>query len=138
MSWHAARVIPEKRISHPPAAVLFSGISKGIDMDFEKLTQHCIFARAAALKASDQTDDCGSANLDSTFLCLKKGERSAPYIRAIENAGLRAVPSRWLGRGIMITPPGSGQGNKRYASNRALMGHLSSCGVSVIAYQQMD
>jgi len=32
MGLHTARVIPEKRISCPPAAVQFAGVEKGIDM----------------------------------------------------------------------------------------------------------
>ena len=38
MSLHTARVIPEKRISCPPAAVHFAGVEKGIDMKIERIT----------------------------------------------------------------------------------------------------
>lgn len=50
MSLHAARLIAEKRISHPPAAVLFSGASKGIDMtkEYEFIVGDCGSVRTNA------------------------------------------------------------------------------------------
>lgn len=138
MSLHTARVIPEKRYSCPPAAVQFAGVEKGIDMDLKKLTQDCVAARSAAIKACGESDDGGTCNLDATFLPLEKGVRSSPVVDAIRRAGLSARVSSWIGRGVMIQPPGEGQAGKRYASNAALQSALADAGWGVICYYQMD
>lgn len=107
-------------------------------MDTEKLTRDCITARALAIKASTENDDGGTCNIDGTFLTLEKGQRAEKILVAIKNAGLSANITRWIGRGIMINPPGEGQANKRYASNEALMSSLKSAGWRVLGYYQMD
>lgn len=107
-------------------------------MDLNQLTEDCMAARAPAISACGQSDDGGSANLDATFLPLPKGARAQLVIEAIQRAGLSASASKWLGRGVMIQPPGDGQGAKRYASNQALKSSLSEAGWDCFVYYQMD
>ncbi|HEU4770640.1 MAG TPA: hypothetical protein VFS68_00665, partial [Candidatus Udaeobacter sp.] len=90
------------------------------------------------IKASTENDDGGTCNLDGTFLPLEKGQRAGKILAAIKNAGLSAQTTKWIGRGIMIAPPGDGQANKRYASNEALIGSLRRSGWPVLTYYQMD
>lgn len=107
-------------------------------MNLIKLTTDAAIARAAAMSACDRATDGGSANLDAAFLRLDKGDRSAPVIAALASAGLSASPARWIGRGVMIQPPGLGQAGKRYASNRALVESLMAAGWPVLPYYVLD
>ena len=107
-------------------------------MNLEKLTSDVRMAKAAGVLASITATDGGSANLDSAFLALAKGQRTAPVCAAIEAGGLSCSPSRWLGRGVMIAPPGFGQADKRYAANQAVVKDLRNAGWSVVPYCQMD
>lgn len=107
-------------------------------IDLEQLKSDCRQARALALAACEAAEDGGSCNLDATFLQLEKGERSQPIVKAMLSAGLRGSTTKWIGRGILISPPGSGQAGKRYASNEALYASLNAAGWPVLAYYQMD
>lgn len=107
-------------------------------MDIKKLTEDCRKAREAALRASEKSDDGGTCNLDATFLSIGKGNHSRKILAAITASGLTAHMTKWLGRGIMIAPPGDGQGNRRYVSNNALLDSLISDGWDVLGYYQMD
>lgn len=106
--------------------------------DYDKLAADARTAKQVALIACQASDDGGSANLDATFYPLEKGQRSARVVAAFRAAGLQASETRWIGRGVMVQPPGTGQGNKRYASNQALHRSLSASGWSVVPYCQMD
>lgn len=108
--------------------------SKGIDMDLEKLTQDCIRARSSAIQSGLSAGDGGSANLDAAFLPIGKGVRSAKVVDAVMRGGLRAHATTWIGRGVMIQPPGDGQAGRRYAANEALISSLASAGWGVIGY----
>lgn len=106
--------------------------------DFSKLTADARTAKQVALIACQATDDGGTANLDATFFPIEKGQRSAGIVAALRAAGLQASEARWLGRGVMVQPPGVGQGNKRYVSNQALYRSLAASGWPVTPYYQMD
>lgn len=107
-------------------------------IDFDKLTADARTAKQVALIACQATDDGGTANLDATFFPLEKGQRAERVVAALAVAGLSAYQTRWFGRGVMVQPPGEGQGNKRYASNQALFRSLTASGWSVSPYYQMD
>ena len=107
-------------------------------MDLAQLTYDCRTAAHEARVAADGVSDGGSANLDSTFLCLPKGVRSARIVHAIAASGLSARPSRWLGRGIFIDAPARGQGDKRATATEALSRSLKDAGWDVLTYHQMD
>ncbi len=107
-------------------------------IDFAKLTADAKVARQAAVAACAAATDGGSANLDATFFCLPKGVRSATVVSAFHAAGLGASACRWIGRGVMVSPPGDGQAGKRYASNEALLASLRGAGWEVLGYYQMD
>lgn len=112
---------------------------KGIDViDLEKLAVNCDAAKQAATAALEGVDDSGTCNLDATFFRLEKGVRSRAVVEAIRSAGLQAGETRWLGRGIMIQPPGDGMANRRSASNEALYNALVRAGWKVTLYYQMD
>lgn len=102
------------------------------------LTRDAKLARALAEAACGLTVDNGSCNLDATFYLLRKAERAAPVIAALQAAGLFAAETRWLGRGVMIQPPSTSQANKRHAANEALCESLRGAGWPVTAYYQMD
>lgn len=107
-------------------------------IDTEKLTQDAKVARVLGEAASAATDDGGTCNLDATFYRLQKGERAGPIVSALQSAGLSAGPSRWIGRGVMVQPPGTGQAGKRYAANKAMYESLQRSGWPVLPYYQMD
>lgn len=107
-------------------------------MDLGQLTIDARLARTLASEAAEKADDGGSANLDATVIFLEKGQRAESVMRAVKDAGLSASPTRWLGRGVMVQPPGSGQAGKRYASNEALCRYLKDAGWNVLPYYQMD
>lgn len=107
-------------------------------MDADKLTQDAKLARMLAEATELVTVDNGSCNLDATFFSLAKGERAEPVLRALALAGVSASQTRWLGRGVLIQPPGGGQANKRYAANQALYQSLQRAGWPVTPYYQMD
>ncbi len=107
-------------------------------LDLEKLRTDARLARVLAEAASIVTVDNGSCNLDATFYGLSKGERGGPIVSALQSAGLRASETRWLGRGVMIQPPGTGQANKRHASNQTLYDSLRRAGWPVTPFNQMD
>ena len=107
-------------------------------MDLEKLTADAKVARVLAEAASVTATDAGSSNLDATFFVLGKGQRAEPVIKALRSAGISAGQTRWLGRGLMLSPPGQGQANKRYASNQALYQSLQRSGWPVTPYYQAD
>lgn len=104
----------------------------------QKLTDDCKMARNAALKSIVELSDGGTCNLDSTFLRIEKGVPTKKVLDAVVKSGLSAYPSRWLGRGIMISPPGTGQANRRMASNEALLHSLKNAGWPVSPFYQMD
>lgn len=106
--------------------------------DLAKLTKDAEKARRLAEEAASRATDGGSCNLDSTFFCLKKGERASGVVAAIKAAGLNAFATRWIGRGVMICPPGGGQAGIRYTSNEVLCRHLRESGWPVLFYCQMD
>lgn len=60
MSLHTARVAPEKLISHQPAAVQFSGISKGIDMNMHQIEVSIIDGDILVSQDSPNGDDQSS------------------------------------------------------------------------------
>lgn len=107
-------------------------------MDLIKLTTDAKAAREAAQAACDASEDGGTCNLDSTVLRLAKGQHAAPVIKALAAGGLSATTTQWLGRGLMMAPPGCGQAGKRHASNEALYKSLSAAGWNVSPYYQMD
>lgn len=107
-------------------------------MELSKLTQDAKLARMLAEATDRVTVDNGSCNMDATFFPLGKGERSGPVVSALCAAGLHAGPTRWIGRGVMVQPPTTGQANKRHASNQALCESLKRAGWPVLSYYQMD
>ena len=106
--------------------------------DLEKLTADAKQAKSKAEAACDAATDGGSCNLDAVFFPLESGERAGPIVAAIQAAGLSASPTKWIGRGVMVQPPGFGQAGKRYASNEALCSSLRDDGWPVFQYYQMD
>ena len=106
--------------------------------NLDKLTTDATRAKNDALAACAAVSDLGTANLDATFFRLAKGQRSERIVAAFRAAGLSASATRWLGRGVMVQPPGTGQGNKRYAANQALYKALAAAGWPVTPYYQMD
>lgn len=113
-------------------------LRRAVLVNTEKLTSDARLARELAVAAEIMTVDNGTANLDSTFLRLGKGERAEPVVKALRAAGLSASETRWIGRGVMVHPPGAGQANKRHAANQALCDSLRGCGWPVSPYYQMD
>lgn len=107
-------------------------------VDFLKLTTDAKLARLLGEAACHVTVDNGSCNLDATFYRLDKGERAEPIAAAFRAAGLQASPTRWLGRGVMVQPPGVGQANKRHAANEAMCQSLQRAGWPVCGFYQMD
>jgi hypothetical protein len=107
-------------------------------VDVDKLTTDAKLARLLAEAADAVTVDNGSCNLDATFFSLAKGQRAEPIVRAFAAAGLSASATRWIGRGVMVQPPGSGQANRRHAANQALRESLGRSGWPVTCYYQMD
>jgi hypothetical protein len=107
-------------------------------VDANKLTQDAKLARLLAEAANAVTVDNGTCNVDATFFRLEKGQRTGPVIAALAAAGLSAYEARWIGRGVMVTPPGQGQANKRHAANEALYSSLQRAGWPVSPYYQMD
>lgn len=104
----------------------------------KKLTDDCKMAKRVALKAIVELDDGGTCNLDSTFLAIEKGVPTKKVLDAVIKSGLMARPSKWLGRGVMISPPGTGQANRRMTSNEALLDSLKGAGWPVSPFYQMD
>lgn len=107
-------------------------------MELDKLTQDAKLARLLAEATNAVTVDNGTCNLDATWFPLEKGQRSGPVVAALQAAGLQAGQTRWLGRGVMVQPPGGGQANQRAATNEALCDSLRRAGWPVLAYYQMD
>lgn len=107
-------------------------------MNAEKLIADAKVARVLAEAASSVAADNGSCNLDGTFLPLAKGQRAEPLRKALAAAGLSARQTRWIGRGLMISPPGAGQAGKRYAANEALYQSLQRSGWPVCPFYQAD
>ncbi|ARP86272.1 hypothetical protein [Bordetella genomosp. 9] len=107
-------------------------------MDFQKLTQDAKVARVKAEAASVAIEDGGTCNLDAAFFPLKRYESGTKLVDALRAAGLSAGVSRWLGRGVMVSPPGYGQADKRATANKTFIDHMRSCGYNVIGYYQMD
>lgn len=107
-------------------------------MDFEKLTRDAKVARIKAEAAAATTDDGGTCNLDAAFFALPKYDRGSKLVSALASAGLSAGVTRWIGRGVMVSPPGMGVANKRQASNEAFIKHMRECGYDVCGYYQMD
>lgn len=107
-------------------------------IDFDKLKQDARVAKLLAEATDAVTVDNGTANLDATFYSLGKGERAEPILRAFQAAGLQANATRWLGRGVMVQPPGGGQANRRHAANQALYQSLRGAGWPVSPFYQMD
>lgn len=107
-------------------------------VNLEQLTKDAALARSLAEAAETLTVDNGTANLDATFLRLQTGQRAEPVIAAFRAAGLSAGQTRWIGRGVMISPPGGGQANKRHAANEAMFESLRGAGWPVVPYYQMD
>lgn len=109
-----------------------------MSLDTSKLSADARAARTKAEAAAEAAADDGSANLDALFFPLNSGERAGPIVSAFTSAGLSASQCRWIGRGVMVTPPGCGQAGKRYASNQALYTELKAAGWPVLPYYQMD
>lgn len=107
-------------------------------MDFEKLTRDAKVARIKAEAAAAATDDGGTCNLDAAFFPLPKYDRGSKLVFALASAGLAAGVTRWLGRGVMVSPPGPGMANKRNASNEVFIKHMWECGYDVCGYYQID
>jgi hypothetical protein len=107
-------------------------------VNIQKLTQDAKLARMLAEATAHVTVDNGSCNLDATFYRLEKGQRAEKVAQALSAAGLSASPTRWIGRGVLISPPGTGQANRRHAANRALYESLQRAGWPVTPYYQMD
>jgi hypothetical protein len=107
-------------------------------MNTAELTQAAKLARLLAEATDHVTVDNGTCNLDATFYRLGKGQRAQPIVDAFRAAGLSASPTRWIGRGVMVQPPGMGQANKRHAANQALYNSLHAAGWPVTPYYQMD
>lgn len=107
-------------------------------VNLDKLTTDAKLARLLGEAASVVTVDNGTCNLDATFFRLCKGQRAEPVVQALSAAGLTATQTRWIGRGVLVQPPGSGQANKRHAANQALYQSLERAGWPVTPYYQMD
>jgi hypothetical protein len=104
----------------------------------DKLYSDAKVARLLAEAANIVAVDNGSANLDATFFRLTKGQRADAVVKAFRSAGLSADPTRWIGRGVMVQPPGTGQAGKRHAANQALYESLQRSGWPVTPFYQMD
>lgn len=107
-------------------------------VNLEKLANDAKVARLLAEATAAVTVDNGTCNLDSTVLRLEKGQRCKPVIEALQAGGLSGYETQWLGRGIMISPPGDGNANRRHASNEAIYESLKRAGWRVTPYYQMD
>lgn len=107
-------------------------------VNLDQLTQDAKLAKLLGEAACHVAVDNGTCNLDATFFRLQKGERAAPIVQALRAAGLSASETRWLGRGLMVQPPGTGQANKRHAANEAMYESLQRAGWPVLPYYQMD
>lgn len=107
-------------------------------MDIQKLLCDARAAKEAAVKKADAVEDSGTCNLDAAFIPLGKGQHSKPLVEALSAAGLGAYATRWLGRGVMINPPGMGQAYKREAANRVFIDTMIDRGWTVYGYYQMD
>jgi hypothetical protein len=109
-----------------------------MELNVDQLIQDAKLARMLGEATDAVTVDNGSCNLDATFYSLRKGERAEPVVRAFRAAGLHALPTRWIGRGVMVQPPTQGQANRRHAANEAMYESLSRAGWPVTPYHQMD
>lgn len=106
--------------------------------DLTQLTQDAKLARLLAEATNAVTVDNGTANLDATYFRLGKGQRAAPVVVALRAAGLSANPTRWIGRGVLVQPPTTGQANRRHAANQAMYESLQRAGWPVLPFYQMD
>lgn len=115
---------------------LDSGDKKHLNK-YEILTEDLKEAKEKAIKLADESDDGGSANLDSTFLKLK-GWREQNVIEAITAAGLFCSGKRsWIGVGYFISI-NVGQGNKRTVARDEFIKILDSKGYEAISFDKLD
>lgn len=107
-------------------------------MDYAKLTADARAARDVAQAVADASDDGGTCNLDACAFHVARGERTKPLASALQAAGLSVWETKWLGRCVMVSPPGGGQGNKRARSNEAFIKHMRAAGWEPTGYYQID
>ena len=106
--------------------------------DLAKLSHDAVTAKLKAEAVAPDYPDKGSCNLDSTFYCLGKGEKSAPVVAAFEIAGLKASATRWIGRGVMVYPPTDACADRRHQVNEVFIHVMRNAGWPVIGYYQLD
>lgn len=104
------------------------------------LTRDLQHAAAHASQAAAAVSDGGTCNCDGVFLRLPR-RRAEKVLAAINAAGLRAT--KWerhgyYGTGYLISPPGSGQANKRAKAADAMYERLRNAGWDVSQYHQCD
>jgi hypothetical protein len=104
---------------------------------YEKLTLDLKEAKEAAIEFVESIRDGGTANLDSTFLILKRWNEEK-VVEAIKKAGLLSEGKRnWIGTGYFISI-NTGQANKRTVARNHFMFALKSKGYQVISFDKMD
>ncbi len=106
--------------------------------DFAKLTADARAARDAAIAAADASKDGGTCNLDACAFHLEKREPARQLVAALQAAGLSVYETKWLGRCVMVSPPGDGQADKRAKSNEAFIKHMRAAGWALAGYYQID
>lgn len=107
-------------------------------IDCSKLENDAVIAKIEAESVASGVPDVGSCNLDSTFFPFSKGQRSAPVVSAFKIAGLQAHATRWIGRGVMVSPPTDGCANRRHEANEVFIHVLKKAGWPVIGYYHLD
>lgn len=104
---------------------------------YELLTEDLKEAKDKAIKLAEESDDGGTANLDSTFLRLKSW-REQNVIEAIAAAGLFCSgKSSWIGQGYFISI-NVGQGNKRTVARNEFIKILDSKGYKAMSFDKMN
>lgn len=107
-------------------------------MDYAKLADALREANAASMRASRDTPDGGTCNLDSLVLRVPKGTRDRAIRQAATIAGVPVTDTNWFGRGYFLCLDAIGQGNSREAGIRAARKILERHGFEISYYAQVD
>lgn len=104
---------------------------------YELLTEDLKEAKEKAIKLTENSDDGGTANLDSTFLILKNWNEQK-VLEAIAAANLFCSGKRtWIGPGYFISL-NVGQGNRRTVARNEFIKILDEKGYKTLAFDKMD
>lgn len=104
---------------------------------YEQLTQDLIEAEGLAIEGCKNTDDGGTANLDSTFLRLPKWNESK-VLESVKNADMYCGHKiKWIGVGYLLSV-NTGMGNKRTVARNIFLKCLREKGYDVLSFDQMD